>query len=331
MHAASLIRIRPTSYHEYSPSQLVLGTQPNISHLLIFGCAIYVPIAPTQRTKMGPKRRIGIYVGLDSPSIIKYLEPMTGDVFRARFADCHFNETVFPQLGGEKSIPEGRQEITWNASTLSHLYQRTNQYELEVQMIIHLQNLANQLSDAFVDTKKVIKSHIPTANVPARVDITKGQKAYESITRSKRGRSIGSKDITPRKRRKNGKQNDHGESNIENQIPKEIQNEQIASEEVQVLENNEISVIYVHRGEKWDRNNFDVTNIFAFQVALDIIQNNDDPEPQNTNEYRQRNDWLKWKGAMQAELHSLIKRDVFGPIVQTPASIKPVGNKWVFV
>ena len=33
MHAASLIRIKPTSYHEYSPSQLVLGTQPNISHL----------------------------------------------------------------------------------------------------------------------------------------------------------------------------------------------------------------------------------------------------------------------------------------------------------
>ena len=33
MHAASLIRIRPTSYHEYSPSQLVLGKQPNISHL----------------------------------------------------------------------------------------------------------------------------------------------------------------------------------------------------------------------------------------------------------------------------------------------------------
>ena len=106
MHAASLIRIRPTSYHEYSPSQLVLGTQPNISHLRIFGCAVYVPIAPTQRTKMGPQRRIGIYVGFDSPSIIKYLEPMTGDVFRAQFADCHFNEIMFPQLGGENSIPE---------------------------------------------------------------------------------------------------------------------------------------------------------------------------------------------------------------------------------
>ena len=33
MHATSLIRIRPTSYYEYSPSQLVLGKQPNISHL----------------------------------------------------------------------------------------------------------------------------------------------------------------------------------------------------------------------------------------------------------------------------------------------------------
>ena len=272
MHAASLIRIRPTSYHEYSPSQLVLGTQPNISHLRIFGCAVYVPIAPTKRTKMGPQRRIGIYVGLDSPSIIKYLEPMTGDVFRARFPDCHFNETVFPQLEGEKSIPEGRHEITWNASTLSHLDQRTNKCELEVQMIIHLQNLANQLPDAFVDTKKVTKSHFLAANVSARVDITEGQKAYESKTRSKRGRPIGSKDITPRKRRTNGKKNDHEESNIENKIPEEIQNEQIAPEEVQVPANNEISISYVHRGEKWDRNNFDVNNIFAFQVVLDIIQ-----------------------------------------------------------
>ena len=309
MHVASLIRIRPTSYHEYSPSQLVLGTQPNISYLRIFGCAVYVPIAPTQRTKLGPQRRIGIYVGFDSSSIIKYLEPMTGNVFRARFDDCHFNETVFPQLGGGggKSIPEGRHEITWNASTLSHLDQRINQCELEVQMIIHLQNLANQLPDAFVDTKKVTKSHIPATNVPARVDITEGQKAFESKTSSKRGRPIGSKDITPRKRRTNGKQNDHEESNIENQIPEEIQNEQIAPEEVQVPENNEISISYVHRGEKWDRNNFDVNNIFAFQVALDIIQNDDDPEPQNTNECRQRNDWPKWREAMQAKLHSLIK------------------------
>ena len=108
MHAASLVHIRPTTYHEYSPSQLVLGKQPNISHLCIFGCAVYIPIAPTQRTKMGPQRSFGIYVGFDSPSIIRYLEPLMGDVFTARFVDCHFNESVFLPLGGEKLVLEER-------------------------------------------------------------------------------------------------------------------------------------------------------------------------------------------------------------------------------
>ena len=154
---------------------LCLKKQPNISHLRIFGCAVYVPIAPTQRTKMGPQRRLGVYVGFDSPSIIRYLEPLTGDVFTARFADCHFNESVFPSLGREKSIPEERREISWKTSTMTHLDPRTNQCELEIQRIIHLQNLANQLPDAFIDTKKVTKSYIPATNTPTWIDVPVGQ------------------------------------------------------------------------------------------------------------------------------------------------------------
>ena len=71
-----------------------------------FGCAVYVSIAPPQHIKMGHQRRLGIYTGFDSPFIIRYLEPLTGDVFKARFEDCYFNETIFPLLGGEKSLPE---------------------------------------------------------------------------------------------------------------------------------------------------------------------------------------------------------------------------------
>ena len=52
LHAAALIRIRPSAYHEYSPLQLAFGQELNIFHLRIFGCAVYVPIAPPQRTKM---------------------------------------------------------------------------------------------------------------------------------------------------------------------------------------------------------------------------------------------------------------------------------------
>ena len=49
------------------------------------------------------------------------------------------------------------------------------------------------------------------------------------------------------------------------------------------------------------------------------------------NECRKMNDWPKWKQAIQIELNSLTKWEVFGPVVQTPGNIKPIGYKWVFV
>ena len=58
---------------------------------------------------------------------------------------------------------------------------------------------------------------------------------------------------------------------------------------------------------------------------MDIISNDEDHEPQNMNECRRRNNWLKWKEAIQTELKSLAKREVFGLVVQTPKDIKPVG------
>ena len=103
IHAANLIRVRPTTNQDLTPLQLVIGYQPNISHLRVF---VYVPLAPTHRTKLGPQRCLGIYVGFQSSSIINYIEPPIGEVFTARFADYHFNKDIFQPLGGEKPIPE---------------------------------------------------------------------------------------------------------------------------------------------------------------------------------------------------------------------------------
>ena len=79
--------------------------------------------------------------------------------------------------------------------------------------MIHLQNIANQLPDAFIDTKKVTRSHIPAANTPARIIVPEGQSgdviANESKARLKRGRPIGSKDKVSRKRKEHVKT--HGE------------------------------------------------------------------------------------------------------------------------
>ncbi|CAL2237733.1 unnamed protein product [Prunus armeniaca] len=341
LHAAYLVRIQPTAYHQYSPLQLVLGQQPNISHLKFFGCAVYVPISPPKITKMGPQRHLGIYIGFNSPSIIRYLEPLKGDMFTIRFADCQFDETIFPPLGGEKvPLPEERHEITWKS--LSHLDPYTNQSECEVQRIIHLQSIANQLPDAFTNIKKVTKSHIPAVNTPAWIDVPESQYDSTLKVRLKRGRPVGAKDKNPRKKRIQ-------EVPIpeENKNPKQIStldepktdqfkiDEDVAPVEAHTPEEEHasegISLNYMSTRESWDRKKAIVDDVFAYMVAIDIIKDNEDLEPKTIEECRHRENWPKWKDAIQAELNSLENRKVFGPVVRTPAGVKPVGYKWVFV
>ncbi|KAL7613548.1 uncharacterized protein LOC128132495 [Lactuca sativa] len=98
---------------------LTFGQEPNISHLRIFECAVYVPIAPPKSTKMGRQRRLGIYVGFELVSIIRYLEPLTGDVFTTHLVDCQFDEENFPSLGGEKKITE--KDVSWHEPSLSYI------------------------------------------------------------------------------------------------------------------------------------------------------------------------------------------------------------------
>ena len=118
IYAANLIRLHPTSNQDLSLLQLVLGYQPNISHLHVFGCAVYVPLAPTHRTKLGHQRRLSIYIGFQSSFIINYIEPLIGEVFTTQFAYYHFNENVFLPLGERKPIPEDCEKL----HGLNHLF-----------------------------------------------------------------------------------------------------------------------------------------------------------------------------------------------------------------
>jgi len=136
LHVVALIQLRPTAYHDTSPLQLVRGKEPSIFHLCIFGCVVYMPIPPSHHTPMGPHRKLGIYVGYETASIIKYLEPMTGDLHTARYADCVFDEDHFPALGGDRH-PEECWEIKWNTTMMQSLDPYTSESKLEVQRIIH--------------------------------------------------------------------------------------------------------------------------------------------------------------------------------------------------
>ena len=50
-------------------------------------------------------------------SIVTYLDPMTCDCHTARIADLHFDEDLFPTLGGgNQPLDDKSREITWQAT-----------------------------------------------------------------------------------------------------------------------------------------------------------------------------------------------------------------------
>ena len=92
--------------------------------------------------------------------------------------------------------------------------------------------------------------------------------------------------------------------------------------------NKEMATNYAHSGELYNRKTTVVDINFVSKIATVI---DEDPEPQSMAECQKRSDWVKWKEAIEMELRSLKKRQVFGPVAHTPPNVSLVGYKWVFV
>jgi hypothetical protein len=56
-----------------------------------------------------------------------------------------------------------------------------------------------------------------------------------------------------------------------------------------------------------------------------------DPDPKTMAECKQCSDWIKWKEAIESELDSPRKREVFSNVIPMPARTYHVGFKWVFI
>ena len=132
---------------------------------------------------MGQQRKIGIYIGCDSGSIIRYLEPSTGELFRARFLDCVFDETVFPNLG--VPVSGGRKDTERNLTVLPMDHKSkaqdppTVQKDVEVMKLLNNMQLANEMPDAFNNINRVTKDKYSMMrhgrNLPAKITIESGQ------------------------------------------------------------------------------------------------------------------------------------------------------------
>ena len=198
LHAVDLLNMRPTGRREHSSIQLLTGITPTAKHLRIFGCAVYVPIPQPKRSKLGPQRALGIYVGFDSKSIIRYLDTKTGTLYKARFLDCIFDEGHFPTLGGENQNDHERQndlkkfllsDDAKTTSTTGWQDQRTLLVESEVTRILTNQILAQQSPDSFNNAKSVLKDQYSYLshgmNLPARVSL---EATSDQTQPKKRGR-----------------------------------------------------------------------------------------------------------------------------------------------
>jgi len=135
--------------------------------------------------------------------------------------------------------------------------------------------LANQLPNAFTDTKRVTKSHILAANAPIRIDVPIGQSniSNKSQTRLKRGRPVGSKDKNPRVRKWEKRQDGLTEGV---KVPKDsfdIINDSVLEEPQvpEIVENYEISINYVMNHKIWNRNKVNIDKVFAYNVAKEMI------------------------------------------------------------
>ena len=85
LHVASLFWLRPTLLNSNSLQELLTGHVPNIAHLQTFGCRVWAPRPKSQRKTISTHHEEGVYIGFDSPSIIRYLIPSTRTLLCARF------------------------------------------------------------------------------------------------------------------------------------------------------------------------------------------------------------------------------------------------------
>ena len=69
-------RISHSALGNKTPEEMFTGEKPEVSHLKIFGCLVYIYIPKEKRSKLDPSRKKGIFVGYSEPiKILQKLHP----------------------------------------------------------------------------------------------------------------------------------------------------------------------------------------------------------------------------------------------------------------
>jgi hypothetical protein len=223
--------------------------------------------------------------------------------------------------------------------------------KLQVQKIINLQNVTNNLPDAFTDYKGVTKSWNPMVNAPERVEVPKKTTHAPSIVKMGRVAQT-KKDKAPNKRPRKEKMRslqkivNVSQPTVDRHlvnIPQSSTEMHYRNENASTLENPDALVLGNHEAstgiQKKSINYTSFREVYAHSTTIvnpcfsTIIVENflADPDPMTMAECKRRSNWNRWKEAIEPELNSLKKRKVFADVILTPPRTFPVGFKWVFI
>ena len=179
LHATTLLRYRPTLLNDFSPLELLSGRKPDVFHFQVFGCQVWVPAPEPQRTTISKHRIAGVYVGFDSPSVIRYLTPSTGVLHKASFQNSQFDENSFPSVTSPQ--PNTPLEF-WAPETFTlNPDPRTALTDSEVKKLLDLQALAEKLPDGFTNISRVTRDPLPGSG-PAPLSIRPKRQPLEPPT-----------------------------------------------------------------------------------------------------------------------------------------------------
>ena len=104
LHGGDLYNLWPHTHNSGEcPDAVYYGHPPRVMHHRVFGCKVNVPIYKrVRRGALTTLMKSRIYIGSHSRSIVKAIDPVTGNIGFHRFDDAQFFEDQFPELGSLK-------------------------------------------------------------------------------------------------------------------------------------------------------------------------------------------------------------------------------------
>jgi hypothetical protein len=205
-----------------------------------------------------------------------------------------------------------------------------------------LQNVVNNLPNAYTDYNGVIKSWNPVINASEKVEVPK--KTTEAPSTKKQGRVATTKMEKTRTFSKTVivsqpmVERHHVDANDPQSSSQPHYTNEAGTSEVPddlILENHEtskgieeISIKYTSSRKVYDHSITILNICFSTVIAENILNN---PDPKTMAEYKNLSDWNKWKEVIEVEYNPLKKRNVFTDVIPTPPKTFPIGLKWVFV